>query len=60
MVIVSVGPNTHGHPKNEAIDLYKKYATGARNGDKIARTDNNGTMKLTLQTAGGWRLEYNQ
>jgi competence protein ComEC len=60
MVIVSVGPNTHGHPKNEAIELYKKYATGARNGDKIARTDNNGTMKLTLQTAGGWRLEYNQ
>lgn len=60
MVIVSVGTNTHGHPKREALDLYKKYATGPSNGDKIARTDNNGTMKLTLETAGGWRLEYNQ
>lgn len=60
MVIVSVGSNTHGHPKKEALDFYEKYATGAGNGDKIARTDKKGTMKLTLKTEGSWSLQYNQ
>ena len=60
MVIVSVGPNTHGHPKKEALGFYEKYATGAKNGDKIARTDKKGTMKLMLKTEGGWQLQYDQ
>ena len=60
MVIVSVGPNTHGHPKKEALALYEKYATGASNGDKIARTDKNGTMKFTLKTEGGCQFDYDQ
>lgn len=60
MSIVSVGQNTHGHPNNEALGFYEKYSTGANNGDKVARTDERGTMKLTLKTDGGWSLEYNQ
>lgn len=60
MVIVSVGSNTHGHPKSEALGFYEQYATGADNGDKVARTDKNGSMKLTLKTEGGWQLRYNQ
>lgn len=58
MVIVSVGPNTHGHPKKEALGFYEKYATGSNKGTKIARTDKKGTMKLTLKTEGNWELEY--
>lgn len=60
MVIVSVGPNTHGHPKKEALDFYEKYATGSNNGNKVARTDKKGTMKLTLKTEGSWQLKYDQ
>jgi len=60
MSIVSVGPNTHGHPNTEALGFYEKYSTGANNGDKVARTDKKGTMKLTLKTEGGWELQYNQ
>ena len=60
MVVVSVGPNTHGHPKFEALGLYETYATGSIEGEKIARTDQNGTMKLTLNTDGRWRLNFNQ
>jgi competence protein ComEC len=60
MVIVSVGPNTHGHPKEKALEFYEKYATGANNGDKVARTDKKGTMKLTLKTEGSWQLQYDQ
>jgi competence protein ComEC len=60
MVIVSVGPNTHGHPKKEALGFYEKYATGSNKGTKIARTDKKGTMKLTLKTEDGWQLQYDQ
>jgi competence protein ComEC len=60
MVIVSVGPNTHGHPKKEALDFYEKYSTGANNGDKIARTDKKKTMKFTLNTEGGCQFDYDQ
>jgi competence protein ComEC len=60
MVVVSVGPNTHGHPKKEALDFYVKHATGANNGDKVARTDKKGTMKLMLKAEGGWQLQYDQ
>jgi beta-lactamase superfamily II metal-dependent hydrolase len=60
MVLVSVGPNTHGHPQKEALDFYEEYATGAESGTKIIRTDKKGTMKLTLKTQGGWSLQYGQ
>ncbi len=60
MVIISVGPNTHGHPKKEAVGFYERYATGADNGDRIGRTDKEGTMKLTLKSEDGWSLQYNQ
>jgi beta-lactamase superfamily II metal-dependent hydrolase len=60
MVIISVGANTHGHPEKEALSLYEKYATGSKDGHKVARTDQKGTMKLTLKTEGGWALEYSR
>ena len=58
MVIISVGANTHGHPDKQALSLYEKYATGSGHGHKVARTDQRGTMKLTLKTEGSWALEY--
>jgi competence protein ComEC len=58
MVIISVGANTHGHPDKQALSLYETYATGSGDGHKVARTDQRGTMKLTLKTEGSWILEY--
>ena len=60
MVIVSVGPNTHGHPEKKALDFYEEHATGSNNGQKIARTDKSKTMKLVLKSEDGWQLYYNQ
>ena len=56
MVLVSVGKNSYGHPDKTALELYKKYSTGSSNGHKVFRTDQNGTMKLTLKAGGGWSL----
>lgn len=60
MVIVSVGPNTHGHPDKKALEFYEENTSGSDNGTKIARTDKKGTMKLVLKDEGGWLLSYNQ
>lgn len=60
MVIISVGANTHGHPDKQALSLYENYATGSNERHKVARTDQKGTMKLTLKTEGGWALEYSR
>ena len=60
MVVVSVGDNPYGHPDSKALELYRKYATGASNGRKIFRTDQQHTMKLTLKSSGGWTLSPNQ
>jgi competence protein ComEC len=60
MTVISVGPNTHGHPDAKALDFYEMHSTGASNGDKVARTDKKGTMKLVLKSAGGWELSYDQ
>lgn len=60
MVVVSVGDNPHGHPDSKALELYRKYATGASNGRKIFRTDQQHTMKLTLKSSGGWNLSPDQ
>ena len=61
MTIISVGPNNYGHPDPKALSLYEKYSSGAPNtGDKLFRTDKQGTMKLTLKYEGGWTLSPHQ
>lgn len=56
MTIISVGPNSHGHPSKTALDYYRKHSTGSDKGNKVYRTDTKGTMKLTLKSGGGWSL----
>ena len=56
MTIVSVGPNSHGHPNDAALRYYRKYSTGSDEGNKVYRTDVKGTMKLMLKSGGGWSL----
>lgn len=58
MTIVSVGPNSHGHPKEKAIEMYAENSKGSNKGNKVARTDHRGTMHLTLKSEGGWNLKY--
>ena len=60
MTLVSVGKNPHGHPDKKALEFYKHYSTGSKQGKKVFRTDTKGTMKLTLKDGGGWRLSSNQ
>jgi beta-lactamase superfamily II metal-dependent hydrolase len=60
MSLISVGPNSHGHPDSEALKLYKKYSAGSEKGNKVYRTDKQGTMKITLKDAGGCNLKVNQ
>lgn len=56
MVIVSVGKNPYGHPEREALVLYAKHSNGSNRGNKVFRTDKQGTIKLTLTEGGGWRI----
>ena len=60
MTLVSVGPNTHGHPDEKALELYRKYSSGSDKGNKVYRTDTKGTMKLTLKDGGGSSIETKQ
>lgn len=60
MSILSVGPNSHGHPKPKAVELYKKYSSGSRQGNKVFRTDQKGNMRLELRDDGNWNLKTNQ
>jgi competence protein ComEC len=58
MTIVSVGKNSHGHPDKKALEFYEEYSKGSPNkGNKVFRTDNKGTMRLTLKDKGGWSLK---
>jgi beta-lactamase superfamily II metal-dependent hydrolase len=59
MTILSVGDNGHGHPDSKAIELYEKYSSGSSKGNKLYRTDRQGTMRLTLKNEGGWSLNKN-
>ena len=59
MTVVSVGPNSHGHPKETALGYYRDHSTGSDKGNKVFRTDTKGTMKLTLKSGGGWNLSKN-
>ena len=56
MAIISVGPNTHGHPDSKAIEFYERYTSGSNKGNKVFRTDEKGTMRLVLKEEGGWVL----
>ena len=58
MVIVSVGSNSYGHPDPKALELYRKHAKGASKGKKTLRTDQNGTVRLTLKDGGGWNIGW--
>ena len=61
MTIISVGPNNYGHPDTIALRLYEKHSSGAPNtGNKVFRTDKQGTMKLTIKSEGGWTLSSHQ
>ncbi len=60
MVIVSVGNNPHGHPDSRALDLYRRHSSGSNLGNKVFRTDSQGTMKLVLKDGGGWNLDIHQ
>jgi beta-lactamase superfamily II metal-dependent hydrolase len=35
MTIISVGDNAHGHPDKKALELYDKYSTGSKQGNKV-------------------------
>ena len=58
MCVISVGPNTHGHPSSEAIKLYERCTTGSNKGNKIARTDRRGDISLSLKQGGKWNISY--
>lgn len=60
MTIISVGPNNYGHPNETALKMYRKESRGSDAGAKLARTDQQHTMKLVLKETGGWVLSYNQ
>ncbi len=60
MTIVSVGPDQHGLPDDNAIKLYTKYSTGSDKGNKLYTTQDKHNMKITLNDDGGWNLSANQ
>lgn len=60
MTLISVGRNVHGHPDPKALEYYELYSRGSNNGNKVFRTDQKGTMKLTLTDDGKWSLAANQ
>ncbi len=60
MTVISVGPNSHGHPNETALKFYRDHSTGSENGSKVFRTDTKGTIKLILKSGGGWNLSTNQ
>ena len=56
MTVVSVGPNNYGHPDPKALNLYEKHSSGSSQGNKVFRTDKQGTIKLTLKPGGNWSI----
>ncbi|WP_230286048.1 excalibur calcium-binding domain-containing protein [Deinococcus sp. 12RED42] len=49
-VVVSVGPNNYGHPTGTALNLYRKV------GAAVFRTDLQGTVTVTVQPGGAYRI----
>ena len=61
MAIVSVGKdNPYGHPDATALRLYRENSSGSDKGNKVYRTDQQHTMKLTLKDGGGWSISTGQ
>jgi beta-lactamase superfamily II metal-dependent hydrolase len=60
MTFISVGPNVHGLPNENAIKIYEKYSTGSAKGNKVYTTEEKGTMKLELKDDGRWLFNVNQ
>ena len=60
MTVISVGPNSYGHPDDTALRLYRENSSGADDGRKVFRTDQQHTMKLTLKSGGGWNIAVRQ
>ena len=58
ITIVSVGNNSHGHPKPKALELYNKYSRGSKKGNKVLRTDEQGNIGVCLKDEGGWSIKY--
>lgn len=49
-VIISVGPNNYGHPTQAALNLYRSV------GANVYRTDQEGTVTVTVQPSGAYSL----
>lgn len=49
-VVVSVGPNTYGHPTSQALNLYRSVGAG------VYRTDQQGTVTVTVQAGGKFTI----
>lgn len=60
MTIISVGPNSYGHPDSKAMEFYEKNSRGSDRGNKVFTTQDQGTMKLILNDDGGWVLSPRQ
>jgi len=60
MTIVSVGPNVHGLPHQQALERYSRYSQGSDKGNKVYRTDKQGNMKVALKGAGAWSIWVHQ
>lgn len=60
MTLISVGPNQFGFPETKAVELYAKYSSGSKQGNKVFTTEEKGNMKIVLNDDGGWSLSVNQ
>ena len=58
--IISVGDNVHNLPDQKAIDLYFKHSRGSNQDNKVFRTDEDGSIKLIVDSDGTWHLYKNQ
>ena len=60
MTLISVGPNVHDLPDENAVKLYKKFSSGSNKGNKVYTTEDKGNMKLLLKDSGAWNLKVGQ
>lgn len=48
LTVISADGRTHNHPDSIAESLYTNFSTGSLKGEKVVRTDIDGTMKLDI------------
>lgn len=60
MTLISVGTNVHGLPDKKALELYTKYSTGSKQGNRVYSTQEKGNMRLELKDNGEWELHVYQ